>query len=128
MRKNELSNKIAKLRIKQLLNEGYTKSELARNIGLVYKTIDNILDPTKKFIKLETHNKIIKFWSNIQKIKSQEQTTDSYFLTSEDIIDSEAAEEEARELEKWMYITFAILTVLLIGFIFLVRYIIGLIN
>lgn len=128
MRKNELSNKIAKLKIKQLLNEGYTKSELARNIGLVYKTIDNILDPTKKIIKLETHNKIIKFWDNVQEIKSQEQTTDSYFLTSEDIIDSQAAEEEAKELEKWMYITFAILTVLLIGFIFLVRYIIGLIN
>ena len=128
MRKNELSNKIAKLKIKQLLNEGYTKSELARNIGLVYKTIDNILDPTKKLIKLKTYNKIIKFWDNVQTIKNQEQTTDSYFLTSEDIIDSEAAEEEAKELEKWMYITFAILTVLLIGFIFLVRYIIGLIN
>lgn len=128
MRKNELSNKIAKLRIKHLLKEGYTKAELSRNIGLAYKTIENILDPTKKLIRLETHDKIIKFCDNLQSIIENEQTTDSYFLTSEDIIDSEAAEEEAKELEKFMYITFIIVAVLLIGFIFLIKYIIGLIS
>jgi DNA-binding Xre family transcriptional regulator/nitrate reductase NapE component len=128
MRKNELSNKIAKLRIKHLLKEGYTKAELSRNIGLAYKTIENILDPKKELIRFNTHEKIAQFCDNLEEQKTNEQTTDSYFLTSEDIIDSKAAEEEAKELEKFLAITFAILGILLVGFIFLIKYIIGLIN
>lgn len=126
MRKNELSNKIAKLRIKHLLKEGYTKAELSRNIKLAYKTLDNILDPKKEIIRLETHEKIAEFCDNLDKMIEKEQTTDNYFLTSEDIIDSKDAEEGAKEVARWMYITFAIVGVILIGMFFTVKYILSL--
>lgn len=126
MRKDVLSNKIAKLRIKQLLKEGYSKAELCRKIELSYKTIENILDPKKELIKLETHKKVQEFWDTLQAMIEKEQTTDSYFLTSEDIIDSKDAEQGAKEIAKWMYITFAIVGVILIGMFFTVKYILSL--
>lgn len=126
MRKNKLSNKIAKLRIKHLLREGYTKAELSRGIGLAYKTLENILDPKKEFIRLETHEKIAQFCNNLEEQKTKEQTTDSYFLTSEDIIDSEAAEKEAKEISRWIMWITIIGTIIFIGFILLIRYVINL--
>lgn len=126
MRKDVLSNKIAKLRIKQLLKEGYSKAELCRKIELSYKTIENILDPKKELIRLETHEKVQEFWDTLQAMVEKEQTTDSYFLTDEDIIDRKDAEEGAKEIAKWMYITFAIVLVILAGIIFTIKYIISL--
>ncbi|MGA1047771.1 MAG: hypothetical protein ACO3UU_07160 [Minisyncoccia bacterium] len=126
MRKNELSNKIAKLRIKNLLKEGYTKAELSRRMRLAYKTIENILDPKKELIKLETHEKIQEFWDTLQSMIEKEQTTDSYFLTDEDIIDRKDAEEGAKEITRWVYITTIIVAAILTGIIFLIKYILSL--
>lgn len=126
MRKDILSNKIARMRLKHLLKNGYTKAELSRNIGLAYKTIENILDPKKDLIRLETQEKIAKFCDNLDKMIEKEQTTDSYFLTSEDIIDSKDAEQGAKEIARWMYITFAIVGVILIGMFFTIKYIFSL--
>ena len=126
MRKDVLSNKIAKLKINNLLKEGYTKAELSRRIGLAYKTLDNILDPKKELIRLETHEKVQEFWDTLQAMIEKEQTTDSYFLTDEDVIDREDAEQGAKEIARWMYITFAIVGVILIGMFFTVKYILSL--
>ena len=126
MKRDVLSNKIAKLRIKHLLLEGYTKAELSRRIGLAYKTLDNILDPKKELIKLETHDKIQEFWDTLQSMIEKEQTTDSYFLTDQDIIDRKDAEQGAKEIARWMYITFAIVAVILAGIIFTIKYILSL--
>lgn len=126
MKRDVLSNKIAKLRIKHLLLEGYTKAELSRRIGLAYKTLDNILDPKKELIKLETHEKVQEFWDTLQAMIEKEQTTDSYFLTDQDVIDREDAEQGAKEIAKWMYITFVIVAVILAGIIFTIKYILSL--
>lgn len=126
MRKNELSNKIAKLRIKHLLREGYTKAELSRNIGLAYKTIENILDPKNELIRLKTHEKIEQFCAILEEQKANEQTTDSYFLTDEDIIDRKDAEQGAKEVTRFICIVFTIAIVLGIALILLTRYIINL--
>lgn len=126
MKRDVLSNKIAKLRIKHLLLEGYTKAELSRKMGLAYKTIENILDPKKELIRLETHEKVQEFWDTLQAMVEKEQTTDSYFLTDQDIIDSKDAEEGAKEVARWMYITFAIVAVILTGIIFTIKYILSL--
>lgn len=126
MRKDVLSNKIAKLRIKQLLKEGYSKAELCRKIELSYKTIENILDPKKELIRLETHEKVQEFWDTLQAMIEKEQTTDSYFLTDQDIIDRKDAEQGAKEVTRWMYITFAIVLAILAGIIFTIKYIMSL--
>lgn len=126
MRKDVLSNKIAKLRIKHLLLEGYTKAELSRKIGLAYKTLDNILDPKKELIKLETHEKVQEFWDTLQAMIEKEQTTDSYFFTDEDVIDRKDAEEGAKEVALWLGITIVVLLLATVGLIFVIKYIFSL--
>jgi transcriptional regulator with XRE-family HTH domain len=121
MRKDVLSNKIAKLRIKHLLQQGYTYAELARKIELSPKTIANIVDPNKELIRLETHEKVQEFCDYLDSLTVQ----DSYFFTDEDVIDREDAEQGAKEVAQWLYIILAIVSVILIAGIFLVRYIIN---
>lgn len=122
MRKDVLSNKIAKLRIKHLLQQGYTYAELARKMELSPKTIANIVDPNKELIRLETHEKVQEFCDYLDSLTVK----DGYFLTDEDVIDSKDAEEGAKEIAKWMYIIFGIVAVVLGIMFVIIKYILSL--
>jgi nitrate reductase NapE component len=118
----------AQFYVKQLIKDGYSQEKIANQAKLNQANISRILfKPEYGKVKLSNQLKLAEVWENhnMKQINDLE-NKNSYFLTSEDIIDSEAAEEEAKELEKFLVITFAILGVLLVGFIFLIKYIIGL--
>jgi predicted transcriptional regulator len=118
----------AQFYVKQLIKDGYSQEKIANQAKLSQANISRILfKPEYGKVKLSNQLKLAEVWENhnMKQINDLE-NKNSYFLTSEDIIDSEAAEEEAKELEKFLVITFAILGVLLVGFIFLIKYIIGL--
>ena len=76
MRKDVLSNKTAKLRVKHLLAEGYNKSQIARMAGLNDRTIHNIIDPNNEFVRLETHNKLQALWQTLETQKETEQVAE----------------------------------------------------
>ena len=126
MRKDVLSNKTAKLRVKHLLAEGYNKSQIARMAGLNDRTIHNIIDPNNEFVRLETHNKLQALWQTLETQKEAEQITDSYFFTDEDVIDRKDAEEGAKEVALWLGITVVILLLATLGLIFVIKYIFSL--
>ena len=126
MRKDVLSNKTAKLRIKHLLAEGYNKSQIARMAGLNDRTIHNIIDPNNEFVRLETHNKLQALWQTLETQKETEQVADSYFFTDEDVIDRKDAEEGAKEVALWLGITVVILLLATLGLIFVIKYIFSL--
>lgn len=126
MRKDVLSNKTAKLRIKHLLAEGYNKAQIARMAGLNDRTIHNILDPNNEFVRLETHNKLQTLWQTLETQKEAEQIADSYFFTDEDVIDSKDAEEGAKEVALWLGITIVVLLLATLGLIFVIKYIFSL--
>lgn len=126
MKKGMVSNKIAKLRILQLIENGYSKAEIARMTKLNSRTIYNILNPQNEVLQHKTHNIIVDLWDKLEEQKANEQTADNYFMFDEDVIDSKDAEEGAKQVAKWMYITFVVVGILLIGMIFLIKYIINL--
>ncbi|MGA1046737.1 MAG: hypothetical protein ACO3UU_01910 [Minisyncoccia bacterium] len=126
MRKDVLSNKTAKLRIKHLLAEGYNKSQIARMARLNNRTIHNILDPNNEFVRLETYNKLQALWQTLETQKEAEQVADSYFFTDEDVIDRKDAEEGAKEVALWLGITIVVLLLATLGLIFVIKYIFSL--
>lgn len=126
MKKGMVSNKIAKLRILQLIENGYSKAEIARMTKLNSRTIYNILNPQNEVLQHKTHNIIVDLWDKLEEQKANEQTTDNYFMFDEDVIDSKDAEEGAKQVAKWMYITFIVVGILLIGMMFLIKYIVNL--
>jgi transcriptional regulator with XRE-family HTH domain len=113
-----LLNSIA--RIDYLLQEGFTRKQLADKLDIQYGTLGKIIRGFSKDIKDENYNKIKKL--HLDYIINRTNN----LLDDEPVIDSEAAEEEAKELEKFLAITFAIIGILLVGFIFLIKYIISL--
>lgn len=126
MRKDVLSNKIAKLKINNLLKEGYSKGEIAQMANLNNKTIHNIVNSKNELVKLRTHNKIEKLWDELTKVKEAEQLEDGYFLTEDDVIDAEDAEMAVKEVTTWLIVSLITLFILIIGIIGILRYIIGL--
>lgn len=126
MRKDVLSNKIAKLKINNLLKEGYSKGEIAQMANLNNKTIHNIVNSKNELVKLRTHNKIEKLWDELTKVKEAEQLEDGYFLTEDDVIDAEDAEMAVKEVTTWLIVSLITLFILIIVIIGILRYIIGL--
>ena len=108
------------VRIDYLLQEGFTRKQLADMLDIQYGTLSKIIRGFSKDIKDENYNKIKKL--HLDYIINRTNN----LLDDEPVIDSEAAEEEAKELEKFLAITFAIIGILLVGFIFLIKYIISL--
>jgi DNA-binding XRE family transcriptional regulator len=124
MRKNFIISIQAKYIIKTLLKQGYTKSEIARMADLNERTVYNIME--KEFVTLKTDKKLKDMFVELGKLIEKEQTKDSYFLTDEDVIDRKDAEEGAKEVAKWMWLSLGIAVCILVALIFVIKYVISL--
>jgi hypothetical protein len=107
-------------RIDFLVQEGYTKKQLASMAGIEYGTFQKISIGFSKDIRKDNHEKIKKLHS--QYIINQ--TND--LLDDEPVIDSADAEEGAKTIAVWLGITVVVGLLALVGLGFVVRYIIGL--
>ena len=116
----------AQFYVRQLIKDGYSQEEIANQAKLSQANISRILfKPEYGKVKLSTQLKLAQVWEN-HKMKQINDLENKDFMFEEYVIDSKDAEEGAKEVAKWMYITFAIVGILLIGLIFLIRYIISL--
>jgi hypothetical protein len=108
-------------RLDYLLQEGFTRKELADMLDIQYGTLGKIIRGFSKDIKDENHNKIKKLHSDYIIHKSNE----SYF-DDEPVIDSKDAEEGAKEVANLLYISLIVITLSFIGLWSIVGYIISL--
>ena len=120
----------AQFYVKQLIKDGYSQEEIANQAKLSQANISRILyKPEYSKVKLSTQLKLAEVWEN-HKMKQINDLENKDFMFEEDVIDSKDAEEGAKEVAKWMYITFAIVGILILGgsavLGFLLRYIISL--
>lgn len=109
-------------RLDYFLQEGYTRKQLSDMLDIQYGTLNKIIKGFSKDIKDENHNKIKKLHSDY----IINQTND--LLDDEPVIDSIDAEEGAREVAMWLGIASLIAILALVGLVFVVRYIIGLLT
>lgn len=107
-------------RIDFLVQEGFSKRQLANMADIQYGTFQKIARGFSNDIKKENHEKIKRLHSNY----IINQTND--LLDDEPVIDSKDAEEGAREITTWIIITTIIAILIIIGLVSVIRYIIGL--
>jgi len=107
-------------RLDYLLQEGFTKKQLAYHLKIQYGTLGKIIRGFANDIKDENHNKIKKFHSDYIIHRSNDDYID------EEVIDSQDAEEGAKEVAIWLIIISVIVLLSLVGLAFVVKYIIGL--
>ncbi len=108
-------------RIDFLVQEGYSKKQLAQMSGIEYGTFQKISIGFSKDIRKDNHEKIKKLHSDY--IINR---TNNLLLDDDPVIDSQDAGEGAREVAKWLSIAVIIAILALVGLGFVVRYIIGL--
>jgi hypothetical protein len=107
-------------RIDFLVQEGFSKRQLASMADIQYGTFQKIARGFSNGIKKENHEKIKRLHSNY----IINQTND--LLDDEPVIDSKDAEDGAREITTWIIITTIIAILIIIGLVSVIRYIIGL--
>jgi hypothetical protein len=107
-------------RIDFLVQEGYTKRQLASMAGIEYGTFQKISIGFSKDIRKDNHERIKKLHSDYIINRTND------LLDDEPVIDSADAEEGAREIAIWLGIAVIIAILALVGIGFVVRYIIGL--
>jgi transcriptional regulator with XRE-family HTH domain len=109
------------VRIDYLLQEGFTRKQLADMLDIQYGTLSKIIRGFSKDIKDKNYNKIKKLHSDYIIHKSNE----NYF-DDEEVIDSQDAEEGVKEIKKWLYTIVVTVILLFISLWFILGYIIGL--
>jgi hypothetical protein len=107
-------------RIDFLVQEGYSKKQLAQMSGIEYGTFQKISIGFSKDIRKDNHEKIKKL--HLDYIINR--TND--LLDDDLVIDSKDAEKGAREVAIWLGITASIAILALVGLGFVVKYIISL--
>jgi hypothetical protein len=113
-----LLNSIA--RIDFLVQEGYSKKQLAQMSGIEYGTFQKISIGFSKDIRKDNYERIKKLHSDYIINRTND------LLDDEPVIDSKDAEEGAREIAIWLGITASIAILALVGLGFVVKYIISL--
>lgn len=107
-------------RIDFLVQQGYTKRQLAMMSNIEYGTFQKISIGFSKDIRKDNHEKIKKLHSDYIINRTND------LLDEEPVIDSADAEEGAREVAKWLSIAVIIAILALVGLGFVVKYIISL--
>jgi hypothetical protein len=107
-------------RIDFLVQEGYTKRQLASMAGIEYGTFQKISIGFSKDIRKDNHERIKKLHSDYIINRTND------LLDDEPVIDSVDAEEGAKTIAVWLGITVVVGLLALVGLGFVVRYIIGL--
>jgi len=108
------------VRLDYLLQEGFTRKQLADMLDIQYGTLSKIIRGFSKDIKDENYNKIKKLHSDYIIHKSNDDYID------EDVIDSQDAEEGVKEIKKWLYTIVVTVILLFISLWFILGYIISL--
>jgi hypothetical protein len=107
-------------RIDFLVQEGYSKKQLAQMSGIEYGTFQKISIGFSKDIRKDNYEKIKKLHSDYIINRTND------LLDDEPVIDSQDAEEGAREIAIWLGIAVIIAILALVGLGFVVKYIISL--
>jgi hypothetical protein len=107
-------------RIDFLVQEGYSKKQLAQMSGIEYGTFQKISIGFSKDIRKDNYERIKKLHSDYIINRTND------LLDDEPVIDSKDAEEGAREIAMWLSIAASIAILALVGLGFVVRYIIEL--
>jgi transcriptional regulator with XRE-family HTH domain len=108
-------------RVNFLLQEGFSRSKIANMADMQYGTLQKIAIGHSNDITKPNYEKIKKIHLDYINQKSEIMLKDE-----EPVIDSQDAEEGAREVAVWITIIVLIGLLALIGLAFIVRYIIGL--
>jgi hypothetical protein len=107
-------------RIDFLVQEGYSKKQLAQMSGIEYGTFQKISIGFSKDIRKDNYERIKKLHSDYIINRTND------LLDDEPVIDSKDAEEGAREIAIWLGIAASIAILALVGLGFVVKYIISL--
>jgi hypothetical protein len=107
-------------RIDFLVQEGYTKRQLASMAGIPYQTFQKISIGYSNSIREDNHERIKKLHSDYIINRTND------LLDDEPVIDPVDAEEGAKTIAVWLGITVVVGLLALIGLGFVIRYIIGL--
>lgn len=107
-------------RIDFLVQEGYSKKQLAQMSGIEYGTFQKISIGFSKDIRKDNYERIKKLHSDYIINRTND------LLDDEPVIDSADAEEGAREIAIWLGIAASIAILALVGLGFVVKYIISL--
>jgi len=108
-------------RVNFLLQEGFSRTQVANMADMQYGTLQKIAIGHSNDITKTNYEKIKKIHLDYINQKSEIMLKDE-----EPVIDSQDAEEGAREVAEWITIIVLIGLLALIGLAFVVRYIIGL--
>lgn len=107
-------------RIDFLVQEGYTKRQLAKMSGIPYQTFQKISIGYSNSIRQDNHDRIKKLHSDYIINRTDD------LLDDEPVIDFEDAKEGTKEIAMWLGISIGIGLLALVGLVFVIRYIIGL--
>lgn len=109
-------------RLQYLLQEGFSRTELAEILNIQYGTLGKIIRGFSKDITILNHEKIKKFYSDYIIQKSNKK----YIFDDEEVIDSKDAEEGAKEVAKWLYISMTFVLISTFILIAIIKYIVSL--
>lgn len=122
--KSRIDSELTLTRLDYLIQVGFTKRQIAKFSKVNLNTLRKIFSVRPYQISMDTHLKIKAFHSDYITNKTNEQN--AIPEDDEPVIDSADAEQGAKEVAKWMWLSLGIAVCILIALIFVIRYVLSL--
>ena len=132
--KSRIDSDVTLARLDYLTQVGFSKIQLAEFTGVQAQTIRRMFRRRPEKISMDTHLKVKAFHSdyiisktNIQNVMSMGSL--SLLPLPEDdepVIDFADSEQGAKEVAKWMWLSLGITACVLIGLVFVIKYVLSL--
>ena len=122
--KSRIDSDVTLARLDYLTQVGFTKIQLAKFTGVQEQTIRRMFRKRPEKISMDTHLKVKAFHSDY--IISKTNIQNAIPEDDEPVIDFADSEQGAKEVAKWMWLSLGITACVLIGLVFVIKYVLSL--
>lgn len=122
--KSRIDSDVTLARLDYLTQVGFSKIQLAEFTGVQAQTIRRMFRRRPEKISMDTHLKVKAFHSDY--IISKTNIQNAIPEDDEPVIDFADSEQGAKEVAKWMWLSLGITACVLIGLVFVIRYVLSL--
>lgn len=122
--KSRIDSELTFTRLDYLIQVGFTKRQIAEFSKVNLNTLRKIFSVRPDQVSMDTHLKIKAFHSNYIINKTNKQN--AILEDDEPVIDSADAEQGAKEVARWMWLSLGIAVCILVALIFVIKYVISL--
>ena len=122
--KSRIDSDVTLARLDYLTQVGFSKIQLAEFTGVQAQTIRRMFRRRPEKISMDTHLKVKAFHSDY--IISKTNIQNAIPEDDEPVIDFADSEQGAKEVAKWMWLSLGITACVLIGLVFVIKYVLSL--